>query len=509
MKTAGQSLRDPRRRIRRKPRSKQVGLGVGVSRAGGAEASSTCPLLPRLNLRQSVRVGAWNVLSLQEDARLPAMSMELARLGIAVAALSEVRRPAAGEISVGGYTYYWSGRADGRHTEGVALAVADRLVPLISEVTPVNERIMRLRLTHSIGVVSFVAVYAPTGMSEFSAKEAFYTKLDSVVGTVPGSDTLIVLGDFNATTGSVRNGYEACVGPHGSGRRDESSSMLLDFAQGRSLKIAGSWFQRPDAWRWTWYSNEGVTRKEIDHILVDGRWRLLENCRVFRSAQFFSADHRLLVATLKIRLRCPRKAASGQVRLDVSQLGNPDVAQEYATKLAIALGEPDDTKDPESLWTDFKSSALNVASECIPRLPRRKQDGISQETIHIIEKSRSARLDGKTGLSRDLRREAVGAMRKDAEARVRELCETVEEHLGTSASRPAYKAIRKLKPTASAPRSPAVRAADGTILTEESDVKDRWSGYFDLHAKGPGFDPGGGHAFPFHNWLMWTSYRLC
>ena len=149
MKAAGKSPRDPRRPIGGNTRSPQVGVG-GVRRYGAKETSPG-PGNPRLNLRRSVRVGAWNVLSLQDDARVPALSAELARLGIAVAALSEVRRPGNGEISVGGYTYFWSGRADGRHTEGVAVAVSDRLISQVKEVTPVSERVMRLRLANTLG----------------------------------------------------------------------------------------------------------------------------------------------------------------------------------------------------------------------------------------------------------------------------------------------------------------------------------------------------------------------
>ena len=44
-------------------------------------------------------------------------------------------------------------------------------------------------------------------------------------------NNLIVLRDFNATTGTDIDDYESCVGPHGSGSRDESSLMLLDFDQ--------------------------------------------------------------------------------------------------------------------------------------------------------------------------------------------------------------------------------------------------------------------------------------
>ena len=62
---------------------------------------------------------------------------------IGIAALSEVRRPDCGEIMAGGYTYDWSGHSDGYHAHGVAVAVSNKLTPMIIEVTPLNERIMR------------------------------------------------------------------------------------------------------------------------------------------------------------------------------------------------------------------------------------------------------------------------------------------------------------------------------------------------------------------------------
>ena len=47
-------------------------------------------------------------------------------------------------------------------------------------------------------------------------KEAFYATLKSVVDQCPRGDTLLILGDFNASIGTDRDGYETCVGPHGS-----------------------------------------------------------------------------------------------------------------------------------------------------------------------------------------------------------------------------------------------------------------------------------------------------
>ena len=121
-------------------------------------------------------------------------------MDIGIAALSEVQRPDCGEIMVGGYTYYWSGHSDGYHAEGVAVAVFNKVTPMIIEVTPVNERIVRLRIRHSLGVISLVSAYVPTEASDLTVKDAFYTTLGSVVDQCPRRDTLLVLEDFNAST---------------------------------------------------------------------------------------------------------------------------------------------------------------------------------------------------------------------------------------------------------------------------------------------------------------------
>jgi len=78
------------------------------------------------------------------------------------------------------------------------------------------------------------------------------------------------------------DGYETCVGPHGSATVNQNSTKLLDFARSHGLRVAGSWFQQ--AHRWTWYSNIGGVAKEIGHVLVDDRWRMIQNCRVDWSA---------------------------------------------------------------------------------------------------------------------------------------------------------------------------------------------------------------------------------
>ena len=73
-------------------------------------------------------------------------------------------------------------------------------------------------------------------------------------------------------------------------------------------------------------------------MLVVGPWRMIQNCRIYRSAQFLNTDHRLVVATLKLQLKSGRMVPF-QPRLDVGNLKDERVAEEFANRLSWDLGE--------------------------------------------------------------------------------------------------------------------------------------------------------------------------
>ena len=81
-------------------------------------------------------------------------------------------------------------------------------------------------------------------------------------------------------TVTERDGDETCVGPHGSGTVKQNSTKFLDFSRSHGLWVASSWFQLPQAHCWTWYSNADGVAKEIDHVLIDGHWRMIQNIMV-------------------------------------------------------------------------------------------------------------------------------------------------------------------------------------------------------------------------------------
>ena len=104
---------------------------------GAAETAPARQISSGVNLRQVLRVGSWNILSLSEDHPLPHLLDELRRLRMDIVGLSEMRRPDSGEISNLCFTYYWSSLNNGSHLMGVAIGVSSRLKPSVVEVIPV------------------------------------------------------------------------------------------------------------------------------------------------------------------------------------------------------------------------------------------------------------------------------------------------------------------------------------------------------------------------------------
>ena len=145
---------------------------------------------------------------------------------------------------------------------------------------------------------------------------------------------------------------------------NQNSTKFLDFARSHGLRVDGSWFQCPQAHRWTWYSNAGGVAKEIDHVLVDGRLRMIQNCRVSWSAQFLNTDHRLAVATLKLQLKSGRIAPS-QPRLDVGKLKDERVVEEFANRLSGDLGDLGALGYPESCGVPTRPPSLMLPGDVL------------------------------------------------------------------------------------------------------------------------------------------------
>jgi endonuclease/exonuclease/phosphatase (EEP) superfamily protein YafD len=93
------------------------------------------------------------------------------------------------------------------------------------------------------------------------------------------------------------------MGRHGVGVITDNGERLVNFCQQNDLVIGGTLFAHKEIHKLTWTSPDGRTQNQIDHIIINGRWRhSLQDVRVMRHADIGS-DHSLLVAKVTLKLR--------------------------------------------------------------------------------------------------------------------------------------------------------------------------------------------------------------
>ena len=158
-----------------------------------------------------------------------------------------------------------------------------------------------------------------------------------------------------------------------------------------------------------YFSNAGGIAKEIDHILVITRWKILLTYKIFWSAEFFAADHRLLVATLKLHLK------SRMISIYDHNVFHLEKLNENAVTVSNRFEVLDLLEDPVDLWDTFKRETLEAARGCVGWRPRSQGGLASAETLDSIEKSRAARLAGSRDQYRALSRRTRTLLRRDKE----------------------------------------------------------------------------------------------
>ena len=199
------------------------------------------------------------------------------------------------------------------------------------EWTPVSERIIQARFHSRHIKLTVIHVYAPTEDADEETKDEFYARLQEVLDKRNKHDMLVITRDMNAKVGEENANYERVMGKHGLGVRNGNGEKLCDMCDMNELVITGTLFPHKIIHKATWISPDGRTRNQIDHVLINKRFRnSVEDTRVYRSADLGS-DH-YLVCTTSLK-RPPRKKKTGRVKHDTTKLGNEDTLKEFKVTL--------------------------------------------------------------------------------------------------------------------------------------------------------------------------------
>lgn len=212
----------------------------------------------------ALTLASWNVRTLLDNTkadrperRTALVAKELARYKVDIAALSETRLPDKGQLTEigGGYTFFWSGRnSEERREAGVGFAIkTEHLKKLASVPEGLSDRLMKVQLP--LGGrrnATLISAYAPTMTNPEEIKDKFYEELEALITTVPQSDKLIVLGDFNARVGTDHQAWGRVIGKHGVGKCNSNGLLLLRTCAMHDLAITNTMFRLPNRNKTSW-----------------------------------------------------------------------------------------------------------------------------------------------------------------------------------------------------------------------------------------------------------------
>ncbi|KAK2187215.1 hypothetical protein NP493_175g03012 [Ridgeia piscesae] len=107
---------------------------------------------------------------------------------------------------------------------------------------PVSNRIMMMRLPLSKN--NFATIISVTNPDE--NKEDFYNQLASVLSSIPRTDKLLLIGNFNARIGRKNVKWPLVMGKHGIGKCNSNGELLLALCSEFELKVTNTMFKQND-----------------------------------------------------------------------------------------------------------------------------------------------------------------------------------------------------------------------------------------------------------------------
>ena len=157
------------------------------------------------NRKRRLKIGTWNIRTLNKEGKIELLAEEVKRLGIPITGLCETHLLGNEQQDLDKDTILiTSGKEKGKRETGVAIMLTGKVKDTLISANPVSDRILEARLDTKPVSTTIVQVYAPTNPSNQSnpqVTEDFYEQLQEVTDRVPKRDILIIMGDFNAKLG--------------------------------------------------------------------------------------------------------------------------------------------------------------------------------------------------------------------------------------------------------------------------------------------------------------------
>ena len=339
-----------------------------------------------------------------------------------------------------------------------------------------------------------ISAYAPTMTNPEDIKDKFYEELDSLIASVPKSEKLILLGDFNARVGTEHQTWDGIIGRHGTGKCNSNGTLLLRACATHDLVITNTLFRLPTRNKTSWMHPRSKHWHLIDYVIT--RKKDVRDVRVTKAmcgADCWT-DHRLIVSKFRLCI-LPMRRPQGQrraKRLNISKLKNANVAEGFTSDLDSKLQDasPKEKADIEEQWAAFRDTVYSTALQHLGPATRKHQDWFDENDAQIQEMLsekqklfRAHQNDPKSQAKRD----AYTSSKQKIQKKLREIqnawynnkAEEIQQYADSHSSKRFYDAVKTVYGPQTSGSRPLLNADGTQLLTEKQQILERWAEHFD------------------------------
>jgi len=156
--------------------------------------------------------------------------------------------------------------------------------------------------------LTIISVYNLIEEKTPEEKDDFYDELTNVVDGIPNNKIVIILGDINAKVGNELI-FKPTIGHYSLHEVTNNNGLnLIDFASSKGLVIKSTMFPHKKIHKGTWKSPDGIHTNQIDHLLVNDRFKnSITDVKTMRGAD---CDSDRYLVKVKIKAKLKRRVAT-------------------------------------------------------------------------------------------------------------------------------------------------------------------------------------------------------
>ena len=352
-----------------------------------------------------------------------------------------------------------------------------------------TERILAISLLTKSGKANILSIYAPTLCSSQETKDQFYGELDDKLKSIPKSEHIFLLGDFNARVGSEYSIWPDCLGHFGVGKMNENGQRVLELCSYHKLCVTNTFFKTKPLHNVSWRHPRSGHWHQLDMIIT--RKSALNNILITRSLHSADCDTDHSLVTCKVRIKpivIHHTKQKGRPRIKIPEVPNPELQIQLNEQLEKVLTENTCTsKSLEERWQFIRDTIYNSALQTFGKQTKKSEDWFESNLPVIqpvIKTKRTALIHYKKDPSpknllilKSARKDAQRTARQCANKYWQDLCTNIQTCADCGNIRGVYEGIKKAFGPQISKVAP-LKALDGSIIKDRETQMARWAEHY-------------------------------